>query len=84
MPFAIRDLAVLAHDDGFTLWRYRTADRAIGDHDYWNGAGRYLRRGDLVVVLDRDRPARDRLLRIAERRGDDIRVTDLGAGAGRP
>lgn len=60
MPFDSRELSVLAYANGFTLWHYRTTDRAAdltadpaetGDATaYFAGADELLREGDQIIV----------------------------------
>jgi len=60
MPFDSRELSVLAYANGFTLWHYRTTDRAVdltaepvetgGGAAYFAGADELLREGDQIIV----------------------------------
>lgn len=60
MPFNSRELSVLAYANGFTLWHYRTTDRAAdltpdpaetgGAASYFAGADELLREGDQIIV----------------------------------
>jgi len=60
MPFDSRELSVLAYANGFTLWHYRTTDRAAdltadsaepgGVTPYFAGADELLREGDQIIV----------------------------------
>jgi hypothetical protein len=73
MAFNSRELSVLAYANGFTLWHYRTADRAedltvhpadAASGAYFAGADELLREGDQIIVnlQDDNRPALINLL----------------------
>lgn len=52
MAFENKDLGVLAYCNGFTLWRYKTADdstHALID-GYFNRAANMLRVGDMIIM----------------------------------
>ena len=53
MAFAIRNLSVLAHANGFTLWHYKEKNRPIvivGQDDFFVAAHDMLMVGDLIIV----------------------------------
>ncbi|KAA1057193.1 hypothetical protein [Azospirillum argentinense] len=52
MPYAAKDLSVLAYANGFTLWHYTTPDAAaqVSEIGYFNGAFDLLRIGDMILV----------------------------------
>jgi hypothetical protein len=57
MPFAIRNLSVLAYAQGFTLWHYKGA--AVSLHEtkspgFFDGASDMLAAGDMLLVSARD------------------------------
>jgi hypothetical protein len=55
MPFASRDLSVLAYANNFTLWHYTTIDSSVVTAGYFNSAATMLRVNDLMIVnLDTD------------------------------
>lgn len=52
MPFAIRNLSVLAYAQGFTLWHYKTSGALadIATPGFFDAAGDMLAAGDLVMA----------------------------------
>ena len=55
MPFASRDLSVLAYANNFTLWHYTTIDSSVVIAGYFNSSASMLRVNDLMIVnLDTD------------------------------
>ena len=54
MPFAIRNLSVLAYANGFTLWHYKTGDeRALVERPgYFADAADMLAAGDMMMLAD--------------------------------
>lgn len=52
MPYNPRQLSVVGYANGFTLWHFRSADRApdlLAPH-YFDGGREVLRAGDFIVV----------------------------------
>ncbi len=57
MPFAIRNLSVLAYAQGFTLWHYRAAASPlarVGEHGFFDDAAEMFAAGDMVLVSAAD------------------------------
>jgi hypothetical protein len=55
MPFASKDLSVLAYANNFTLWHYTTIDSSVVIAGYFNSSASMLRVNDLMIVnLDTD------------------------------
>ena len=52
MPFASKDLSVLAYANNFTLWHYATADlaAAVIGAGYFNSVASMLRVNDLIIA----------------------------------
>ena len=53
MPFAIRDLSVLAYAQGFTLWHYKTGVEpldAVARTGFFDDAADMLASGDMVML----------------------------------
>jgi hypothetical protein len=50
MPFAARELSVLAYANGFTLWHYRTPADDLLDPGYFDSALELLREGDQIIA----------------------------------
>jgi hypothetical protein len=55
MPFASKDLSVLAYANNFTLWHYTTFDSSVTGAGYFNAASNMLRVNDLIIAnIDTD------------------------------
>jgi hypothetical protein len=57
MPFAIRNLSVLAYAQGFTLWHYRAAGSAIAHTaapGFFDSAADMIAAGDMLLVSAAD------------------------------
>ncbi len=57
MPFAIRNLSVLAYAQGFTLWHYRAAGSpmaGIAAAGFFDPAGDLVAAGDMMLVSAAD------------------------------
>jgi hypothetical protein len=54
MAFAIRNLSVLAHANGFTLWHYKTSDdrTSVQAPGYFADAADMLASGDMMMLAD--------------------------------
>jgi hypothetical protein len=50
MPFAARELSVLAYANGFTLWHYRTVADDLLSQGYFDQAQELLRAGDQIIA----------------------------------
>ena len=56
MAFKAKDLSVLAYNNGFTLWHYKTPDTKINMLRYFDDASDMLYPGDFILTnLDVDR-----------------------------
>ena len=77
------DLNVLAYANGFTLWHYRTDDRAesLRHASYFRPAGTLLCTGDLIIAST-DGGASGSLLRVARSEPPAVDVDDLLAARG--
>ncbi|MCW3476587.1 hypothetical protein [Limobrevibacterium gyesilva] len=57
MPFAIRNLSVLAYAQGFTLWHYKAGAATLADaaaDGFFDDATDMLAAGDMLMVSARD------------------------------
>ena len=53
MPFAIRDLSVLAYANGFTLWHYKVGNDSLSvaaSDDYFADASDMMAIGDMLLL----------------------------------
>ena len=52
MAYQSKNLSALGYANGFTLWHYRTADRAaeVDNAGYFNPASRMVRVGDIILL----------------------------------
>jgi len=85
MPFASRELSVLAYANGFTLWHYRSADPLSAltapDGRYFAAADEVLRPGDQIILTlqDGSRAAGGALVVTGIRPGVAVDVAAAGA-----
>ena len=49
MPFASKDLSVLAYANNFTLWHYTTPDTSVITAGYFNSSASMVRVNDLMM-----------------------------------
>jgi hypothetical protein len=57
MPFAVRNLSVLAYAQGFTLWHYKARTRPLGEvasRGFFDAAADMFAAGDMVMVSAAD------------------------------
>lgn len=69
MPFAIRNLSVLAYANGFTLWHYKAGAATldmVGRRDFFAGAADMMANGDMLMISAADGA---RLLAVASTSG---------------
>ncbi|GAB0119547.1 hypothetical protein [Acidisoma sp. 7E03] len=69
MPFALRNLCVLAYANGFTLWHYRAGDDPldrVAGRDFFADAADMLSPGDMMMI---SAPDGARLAAVASRQG---------------
>jgi len=88
MPFATRDLSVLAYANGFTLWHYKLSNDGTGapvrvsdlaEANYFLDVCDMMAAGDMILVSigNRDRGAHGTLLVVSESRGDLVTTAPL-------
>ncbi len=79
-------LSALSYANGFTLWHYRSGDRAeeVDGMGYFDAAARLLRSGDFILMNVATRDAPQHLIRVvATNDGSQVTVEQPGeAGPG--
>ena len=85
MPISLEDLSVLAYANGFTLWHYRSSDRAasLRAPGGLDGAADMVRPGDLIIASG-GLPAAAELLVVTESAPGGVAAAPLLAGGGPP
>lgn len=81
--FRTRDLFVLAHAHGFTLWLYRARSiRDVAHAGFFDGAGGMVASGDMIVVSASDGGQMFQLARDADPGQPGVNAVPLGSALG--
>jgi hypothetical protein len=80
MPYAARDLSVLAYANGFTLWHYRAREplATVLSQDYFTPGQEMFRPGDFLMV---NADGQGATLMVAAMDRNRVSVVALNAGA---